>query len=51
MKKLIIGVSVVLGAIIAGIGVGLFLGQPGFGLVTGLGAGLLLWGILVALRK
>lgn len=42
---------VIPGATLLGLGIGLMLGQPGFGLIAGIGAGLLLWGITVVLRK
>jgi uncharacterized membrane protein YedE/YeeE len=40
---------VIPGSTFVGTGVGLAFGAPGPGLTTGLGAGVLLWGILVAL--
>lgn len=39
------------GAVITGLGLGLIFGQPGFGLITGSGIGLLLWGLIVALVR
>jgi hypothetical protein len=42
---------VIPGAILLGLSIGLMLDQPGFGLIAGIGAGLLLWGIIVVLKK
>lgn len=39
------------GALFTGLGIGLIFGQPGFGLITGFGIGLLLWGLILALKK
>lgn len=42
---------VIPGATIVGLGVGLMFRQAGFGLITGIGGGLLLWGLIAAFRK
>lgn len=42
---------VIPGCIIIGLGIGLALGQPGFGAIIGLGAGLLSWGLIIVTRS
>lgn len=39
------------GSTLLGMAVGLFVRQPGFGLLAGMGAGALLWGLIVAFRR
>lgn len=38
------------GALLVGFGIGLALREPGIGAITGLGGGVLLWGLIVALK-
>lgn len=42
---------VIPGATILGMGIGLFVGNPGFGLFAGLGAGMVYWGTLLSFRR
>lgn len=42
---------VIPGATLLGMGIGLLVGNPGFGLFMGLGAGMVYWGTLITFRK
>lgn len=38
------------GFTILGMGIGLLIGKPGFGLLSGIGVGMIYWGTILALR-
>lgn len=42
---------VIPGSTLLGMGIGLLVGNPGFGLFAGLGAGMIYWGTILTFRK
>lgn len=42
---------VIPGSTLLGMGIGLLVGNPGFGLFAGIGAGMIYWGTIVTFRR